>query len=477
VNDRTNDGLLPHLRGALAGDGAGRTDAQLLGSFIEQRDDAAFAALVKRHGPMVWGVCRRLLPPHDAEDAFQATFLVLVCKAMSVVPRERVSNWLYGVARQTALYARRTAVRRNRREKQVANLPERGVAEDDLWRDLPPLFDEELSRLPDKFRTVIVLCDLEGKTRKEAARQLGLRDGSVASRLARARAKLAKQLTRRGVELSGGSLAALLTLNQASPAMPYPVAQCTIKAAATLTAGQTAGMAVIPSRVAALMKGVLKLMLLSKIKAVSPLLLVVLACVGGGLVAVLPLAAEPPPAAGKNDKSENKGPASRQGPEARNILRNSGFEEGDKSPDHWSQGAEIDGVEYIWDRKIGRKGTSSLCLRKTANRYFPIAQWYQVVDRTGNQSALKVAAQVKAEGVTKAILDVVFLDGDGEMIGHKWAAYIGAKGANDKPVSHDWKEYSGQVEIPAKAKKLLVGLQIYGPGKVWFDEVNAEYEK
>jgi RNA polymerase sigma-70 factor (ECF subfamily) len=476
VTDRTNDGLLPRLRGALAGDGAGRTDAQLLNSFIEQRDDTAFAALVKRHGPMVWGVCRRLLPPHDAEDAFQATFLVLVCKATSVVPRERVSNWLYGVAHRTALYARRTAVRRKGREKQVANMPERGVAENDFWRDLRPLLDEELSRLPHKFRAVIVLCDLEGKTRKEAARQLGLRDGSVASRLARARAKLAKQLTRRGIGLSGGSLAALLALNQALPAMPGAVAQGTIQAAATLMAGRAARTAAIPARVAALMKGALKMMLLSKIKALSALLLVVLACAGAGLVAVLPLAAEPPPPAA-DKKSENKEPAGRTGSDSRNILRNSGFEEGDKSPVHWSQGADIEGVEYIWDRKTGQKGTSSLCLRKTANRYFPIAQWYQVVDRTGNQSALKLAAQVKAEAVTKAILDVVFLDDNGEMIGHKWAAYIGAKGANDKPVSHDWKEYAGQVEIPAKAKKLLVGLQIYGPGKVWFDEVRAEYEK
>ena len=105
MNNLTNDGLLPHLRGALAGDGAGRTDAQLLGSFIERRDNDAFAALVKRHGPMVWGVCRRLLPPHDAEDAFQVTFLVLVRKAMSVVPGEGLRNWLYGVAHQTALLA------------------------------------------------------------------------------------------------------------------------------------------------------------------------------------------------------------------------------------------------------------------------------------------------------------------------------------------------------------------------------------
>jgi hypothetical protein len=160
-----------------------------------------------------------------------------------------------------------------------------------------------------------------------------------------------------------------------------------------------------------------------------------------------------------------------------NILRNGGFEEGDKSPVHWSQGAEIDGVEYVWDKMNGQKGKASLCLQKTAKRYFPIAQWYQAVDRTGDKPAVQVAAQVKAEGVTKAIIDVQFLDDKGEGIGHKWAAYIGAKEASDPPVSHDWKEYAGRVELPALAKKVQIGLQIYGPGKVWFDEVRADYTK
>ncbi len=160
-----------------------------------------------------------------------------------------------------------------------------------------------------------------------------------------------------------------------------------------------------------------------------------------------------------------------------NILQNGGAEEGDKSPKGWSQGAEISGVEYIWDKKAGHKGKASLCLAKTANRYFPIAQWYQVVDRTGDQSALQVSAQVKTEEVTKAIIDVGFLDDKGALVGHKWAAYIGAKEAGDAAVSHDWKEYAGRVELPPGTKKIQIGLQVYGPGKVWFDEVRAEYAK
>jgi RNA polymerase sigma factor (sigma-70 family) len=180
-------------------------DGELLTAFIDHRDGDAFAALVGRHGPMVWGVCRRLLPAHEAEDAFQATFLVLVRKAATVTPRDLVGNWLYGVARQTALQARRTAARRRAREANVARTPD-SAATDDLGRDLEPILDEEISLLPEHYQSVIVLCDLEGLTRKEAASRLGVPEGSIASRLARARSKLAKRLTKRGVAVSAAAL-------------------------------------------------------------------------------------------------------------------------------------------------------------------------------------------------------------------------------------------------------------------------------
>ena len=136
---------------------------------------------------MVWGVCCRLLRnPHDAEDAFQATFLVLVQKAATVVPRELVANWLYGVAQQMAVRLRATAAKRGGREVRMQELPEPAVAEA-RDEELLSLLDQELSRLPERFRTLIVLCDLEGHTRKEVARQLGCPEGTVASGLARAR--------------------------------------------------------------------------------------------------------------------------------------------------------------------------------------------------------------------------------------------------------------------------------------------------
>src|SRR5207248_10961911 len=137
-----------------------------------------------------------------------------------------------------ALQARRTAARRRERERQVTEMPEPAVTEQDLWRDLQPLLDEELSRLPDKYRSVIVLCDLEGKTRKEAARQLGCPEGTVGGRLARARVMLAKRLAQRGVALSGGALAAVLAQEAASAGVPKPVLSATRKAACLCVAAR-----------------------------------------------------------------------------------------------------------------------------------------------------------------------------------------------------------------------------------------------
>src|SRR5262245_34744903 len=217
---RPLNAILQQLRAAGQRDGAGSTDGELLTRFLNQRDDDALAALVERHAPMVWGVCRRVLRnPYDAEDAFQATFLVLVRKAGTVVPREMVANWLYGVAHQTAVRLKATAVKRGVREMQLKELPEPAVAEARV-SELLPLLDQELSRLPEQFRVLVVQCDLEGKTRKEAARQLGCPEGTVASRLARARDMLAKRMARHGLAVSGGSLAAALSQSATSAGVP-----------------------------------------------------------------------------------------------------------------------------------------------------------------------------------------------------------------------------------------------------------------
>src|SRR5438132_9426333 len=257
--------VLQHLLADLRPDEDGRTDGELLARFLRSRDNDALAALVRRHAPMVWGVCRRHLNHNDAEDAFQATFLVLVRKAADV-PRQAVANWLYGVARQTAVRLRATAAKRGRREKQVVNMPEPTVAEvrDADWQSV---LDEELGRLPDHYRGVLVLCDLEGMTRKEAARQLAIPAGSVASRLARARVLLAKRLTQRGVVFSGGPVAAGLSAGSASASAPPALVASTIKAASLLAAGRAAG--VVSAKVAALTEGMVKAMSRTKLTVVA----------------------------------------------------------------------------------------------------------------------------------------------------------------------------------------------------------------
>jgi RNA polymerase sigma factor (sigma-70 family) len=277
--------VVQHLRRALLVRGAGLTDGQLLQEFLSRRDEAAIEALVRRHAPMVWGVCRRILRNHhDAEDAFQATFLVLVRKAAAVVPRALVANWLYGVANRTALKARTTAARRQRRERQVAELPEPVRAGQDRDHDLQAVLDQELGRLPDKYRLAILYCDLEGKTYKEAARQLGCPEGTLAARLARGRAMLAKRLTRHGVVPSGGALAAALAPGGASASVPASVVSATVNAATVSAAGKEA-VGAISVEVAALTEGVLKAMLLTKLKIALAGCFVFLLVCGAGLVA------------------------------------------------------------------------------------------------------------------------------------------------------------------------------------------------
>ena len=284
---RSMNTVMQHLRRAVrAHDVAGMTDGQLLDSFIARKDEAAFQALMRRHGPMVLGVCRRFLHNHhDAEDAFQATFLVLVRKAPSVRPRDMVASWLYGVACYTARKARAVCIKRRSREKQAASFPEPAAvqADHDLWHDLQRVLDQELSRLPDKYRLPILLCDLEGKSLKEAIEQLGWPQGTVAGRLARGRALLARRLTRHGLALSSGALAGLVSENVATACVPVSLASATMTAV-TLVAGQGAA-AAIPPKVAVLTAGVLKTMTLTKVKTMSAgLLALALTCYGVGML-------------------------------------------------------------------------------------------------------------------------------------------------------------------------------------------------
>jgi RNA polymerase sigma factor (sigma-70 family) len=265
------------------------SDGQLLDRFVERREEAVFEAIVRRHGPMVRGVCRRVFRnQHDAEDAFQATFLILARKAGSVMMREKLGNWLYGVAYQTAMKARGISSKRRVREIQVSDMPEPMAARDDLRDALAEALDRELSRLPEKYRTPTVLCELGGKSHWEAAEQLGCPIGTVSSRLSRARSMRAERLARRGLSLSVGTLAVLLAQDVASASMPTRLISSTIKAASLFAAEGTVTAGLVSAQVVALTGEVLKIMLLSELKVATALLLVVSATV----LALVPLAAQ-----------------------------------------------------------------------------------------------------------------------------------------------------------------------------------------
>ena len=277
----------------------GVCDGDLLSRFIERRDGIAWDALVRRHGPMVWGVCRRILNhTQDAEDAFQATFVVLVRRAASVNPRSGVGNWLYGVARQTAVKAKAMAVRRGVREKQVSVFPEIGVVEPDPADDLRLLLDRELGRLPDKYRAPIVLCDLEGRTFKDAALELGWPEGTLSGRLSRARKLLADRLTRAGAVLSAGPV--LLGIGGVAPAVcvPPPLVAATITVGWLVAEGQS--MSGLTSTVAALTQEVLRAMFITKLKLVA---CVVLA--GGMMLTGVAISARNPAAVPDEPKKAN----------------------------------------------------------------------------------------------------------------------------------------------------------------------------
>jgi RNA polymerase sigma-70 factor (ECF subfamily) len=197
-------------RSAGSADGPGASDAQLLERYAAAHDEAAFEALARRHGQMVLGVCRRVLgDAHEAEDAFQAAFLVLVRRAGEVRKGERLAGWLYGVAQRVAVRARAQAARRRDRERQGVPLDAVQAAGDEAPSDLKPLLHEEINRLPAPYRRPVVLCHLQGKTNEEAARELDCPVGTVKARLRRARALLGSRLAQRGLAPNGAAAPSL----------------------------------------------------------------------------------------------------------------------------------------------------------------------------------------------------------------------------------------------------------------------------
>jgi RNA polymerase sigma factor (sigma-70 family) len=302
--------VLRHLR-RLTGPPGGPEprDAQLLRQFTARRDEAAFQTLMERHGPMVLGVCQRLLrQSQDAEDVFQATFLLLAQKADSIRKQESVASWLHGVARRLALKARARQVRLPTHEPRDEPGREAGPEVEAAWRELRTILDEEFRRLPAKYREALVLCYLEGKTHEEAARDLGRPLGTVKSLVARGRERLRLRLARRGLALSAGAFTVVAATASAAPAVPPPLAAATL-AAALLIAADPAALRAVRAEVAVLLEGMGRSTIMTRNVIVAVLSVVCLLGAGAGLITYQAVTArapadkgEPPAAANAPDQ-------------------------------------------------------------------------------------------------------------------------------------------------------------------------------
>lgn len=228
--------VLQHIRQLAAARGSSSLpDRQMLEHFVIHRDDAAFASLVERHGPMVLSVCQRVLRnTHDAEDACQATFLVLARKAASIRQAASLASWLHGVAYRLATKLKADLARRHAPQRPLVDQPHADGVEDLTWREARVILDQELNCLPEKYRAPLVLCYLEGQARDEAAQQLGWTLGTLRGRLERGRERLRARLTRRGLAFSAAFLATLLSQSGTSAAVPPLLVVATAKAATQL---------------------------------------------------------------------------------------------------------------------------------------------------------------------------------------------------------------------------------------------------
>jgi RNA polymerase sigma factor (sigma-70 family) len=300
--------LLHHLRHLIGSvPAAAMTDSQLLERFVAHRDETAIEVLVRRHGPLVFGVCRRVLHNvHAAEDAFQATFLILARKAPSLVHRERLGSWLYKIAYRLALRARANEIRRQQCEAQAARNRPGPARQATSPGDLLVVLEEELQRLPARHCAPLVLCYLEGKTSQEAAQVLGCPPGSMSARLARARERLRECLARRGFVAPAAGLATLLATAAAKAVVPLPLLSNTVRAALWFARAEAGSASAVSVQAVALARGAFRTMFLNKLQIAATVLLAT-AMLGTGATMLLraaPQAAPQQPAEARPNRAE-----------------------------------------------------------------------------------------------------------------------------------------------------------------------------
>jgi RNA polymerase sigma factor (sigma-70 family) len=315
--------VLRHVRGQ-AGEPASdeRPDGALLRAFVTREDQTAFGTVVRRHGAMVLRVCRRVLEnAHDAEEAFQATFLVLARRSTALGEHESVAGWLHGVAYRMAINARRASARRQKHERQASTGQSPDPALQAAVRELQTVLDEEIGRLPEILRAAFVLCCLEQRSGAEAAKQLGVREATVWTRISRARKLLHQRLARRGVSLTAVLAAVTLSADAALAVVPPPLLGATVKAATHAVVSKSLESGLVSPTVAALVRGADGMKRFTKTK--TAIALVVTAVLGAsfGLAALPGAGALPVPEAKLTDTAESHAPGDKEQPNAPDVLR------------------------------------------------------------------------------------------------------------------------------------------------------------
>jgi RNA polymerase sigma factor (sigma-70 family) len=356
--------FLDHIRHLIGSDPAeGITDSQLLERFLISRDESAVEGLVRRYGPLVFGVCRRVLRnAHAAEDAFQATFLILVRKAPTLGRCERLGSFLYTVAYRLALRARANEARRQRREAQAARDRADSVGHATTEDDCVVALEEELHKLPEKYRSPLVLCYLEGKTNEQAAAVLGCAPGSMSARLDQARERLREGLARRGYAVPAAGLAVLLSTTATQAAVPVPLLANTVRAAVWIAGERTVSAGFVSAGAVALARGACRAMLVHRL-SIAGAVLVAVALLGTGATLLLKAS----PQSGKHLPDEARAgmaesPAERLPRGALARMGTTGLRHGDivyfaaYTPDGKALlTAGKDGTVRLWDLATGKE--------------------------------------------------------------------------------------------------------------------------
>jgi RNA polymerase sigma factor (sigma-70 family) len=426
-------------------------DGHLLRRFVTLHDEAAFALLLRRHGPMVLAVCRRMLRrSHDIEDAFQATFLVLARRAASIGHPHRLPNWLYGVAYRTALKARSLSARRHARERPLDDLDCPAPADGDA-PDLAALLHEEISRLPEKYRSAFILCYLQGKTTAEAGKELHCPRGTVLSRLAWARARLRGRLTRKGIAPSAPVLSAALAAGARS-ALPRSLLDTTCASVRAFTASTTTtGEPAAPAAVLA--TGVLQSMMLGKCKMMV------------GSVLALALALLPLGLLGR----AGWGAAAPREPAVSPVAEVSRLDPG--IPKGWGLvTSRPEDLSAGLDRGVFHGGKASASLALAQGDEDAVTHLTQFIRADGYRGQrVRFTGWIKARELGLAAFPWMRVDGE-EMVlqcdDHSRRTPIHGTG--------DWKPFAIVLDVDQSAVNLVLGFTLCGQGRAWVDDFRVE---